>query len=195
MPVKRRRLRRSGRFDWDNLGLNDIFHLAYGSLPHRVDNSVFRTKDDLREAYEACRERLVTVDGLDDGFGGDSWHNQPGTRCRAFWKFEATERPKCIGWRTERFKFWMICANPLAVANGVKVGDRIGRHKVYECQEDVLRRIGAIGEDEEALLDAVKRKDAVHVRNEPADCRCRVHGKHRTYPHQLAPYLTHEGKT
>jgi len=191
MPVKRRRLRRSGRFDWDNLDLGDVFHLAYGKLPHRSTMCVFQTEEDLREAWEANKERFCTIRGLDDDFGGDCYPNEPGKRCRGFWRFEASERPKFIGWRTVRLKVWQQSA--WYASKGIYEGDRIGRRKVFELQEDVLRRIGAISEDEERLLDAIKRNEAQHVRETPADCRCRIHMIHRTYPARLAPFLKPKG--
>jgi hypothetical protein len=187
MPVKRRRLRRSERFDWDNLGLNDVFHLAYGRLPHRASMTIFNTKDDLREAYFVNRDRLVTVRGLDDGFRGDCYPNEPGNRPRAFWRFEATERPRFIGWRTIRLRIWQTSA--WYTSKGIQAGDQIGRRKVFELQEDVLRRLGEMSDDEERLLDGIERAEAQHVHEAPADCRCRIHAKHRTYPRRLAPFL------
>ena len=185
MPLKRRRLRRSDRFDWENLSGNDRFCLAFGFRHHRPESTVFRTEEDLREAWEANRDRLCTVRGLDDDFGGDCHPTEPGKRPRYYWKFEASELPRQIGWRKLRCKpchYWYL-------KRGYKVGDKIGRRKVFELQEDVLRRLGEIGPDEERLLDANKRKEAQHVRAEKPDCRCQIHARHRTYPHRLAPFF------
>src|SRR5580704_3685462 len=186
MPLKRRRLRRSDRFDWENLDGNDRFCLTWGRLRHR--GAIFRSLAELREAYWLNRDRLLSIRGLSDLSPNECCQSEPGTRPRCYWRFEATERPKFIGWRTLRWKPWEV-TQWLRENRGAEVGGRKGRRRVYECQEDTLRRLGEIGPDEERLLDAIKRKEAQHVRKVGAECRCSICAIHRTYPHRLAPFL------
>jgi hypothetical protein len=159
----------------------DIFCLSRGCLHHRPGAIVFKSRADLSEAYWLNRDRLVAIRGVDPD--DDHRANEPGTRLRCFWKFEATERPQQIGWRKIRAKLWMQL-------RGVNEGDIVGRRKVFELEEDVLRRLGQITPEEDAALDRIKRADAAHVAQQAgARCRCRICARHRTYAHRLDPFL------
>ena len=136
MPAIRRRVPRERRdeFDFDRLTLNDKFAVRHAVVLDGRRTGRVHTHNDLRSAWDANRERLMS-------------QCQPGTRPACWWRFEAPEKRRVVGTRPVLCQPWQV--NPFKNWNA---GDVIGKEQILESETDFLRRHGLLTAEEEAAI-------------------------------------------
>src|SRR5262249_49105146 len=134
MPTNRRRKPRQRRLShrcpwlWEHLRTGDSFEVELGE--------VTITEDQLREAWEQLRERVLA----------EHIAEQPGTRPWAWWQWDAPEPRRKLDPGPESSWPCRWHGYPL-VYGPVRPEDQ------YEAEVDYLRRLGLLTEDEKRLLD------------------------------------------
>jgi hypothetical protein len=132
MPVKRKRSKRTDRYDIENLMPSDFLDLLVAS-PSGRKGDVFETEDDLRQGWETNKCRMMELVPFGENVPFYACH--PGTRPAPWYKFEAKEPRRVTG-----KQMWVDFRGELHEEDAI------------ETQEDYLRRLGLLSAEEEEML-------------------------------------------